>query len=338
MSETPRPTIGITMGDPLGVGAEIIVKALGDPELRSLARFVIYGLNEQMTYAADLAEIEPFWWRDQADSDPRRSERDVIVLDYDEYSVFNIDARGPSEIGGKCSCRFLIDAAEHAIAGKIDALVNGPTDRAAWKLAGLRPGTTPLVLKQLTGSKCIMRMSMAGPLRVTFATPPGPLHGVTAVLSIGRVHDAIDLTSQFLRTRGGLTNPRIIVCSLNPTEPGSGWLGYQEELIIEPAIGHAVDNGCQVIGPMPAEQAFDEAARGKCDAVVALYHDQGRLPLSCMAKEAIVHVTLGLPLVSIELDHGAQYEQAGRGKADPAGMQAALRQAVRLARSAQPAP
>jgi 4-hydroxy-L-threonine phosphate dehydrogenase PdxA len=331
VAEGALPIVGITMGDPLGVGAEVIVKALADPAVRGLARFVLFGLNEQLTYAADLAEVDPFWWRDQFDASPGSHSQPVVVLDYDSYSVFDIKARGPTKIGGETSGRFLIDAVEHAIAGRLAALVTGPVDRRAWKLAGLRPGDTPSVLRQLTGTKVTVRMSVSRPLRVTCATPPGPLHGVTEYLSIGRMHDAIDLTCTFLARYGRLEAPKVAVCSLNPRETASGWLGYQEELIIEPAVGHAIENGRQALGPMPAEEAFAMALAGRCDAVVACYPDQARIALSLAGSGPMTHVTLGLPFAHVELDQGAQYELAGRNQADPAPMAAAIRLAAEYA-------
>jgi 4-hydroxythreonine-4-phosphate dehydrogenase len=319
------------MGDPLGVGAEVIVKALADPAVRGLARFVLFGLNEQLTYAADLAEIEPFWWRDLSTAAPGQHEQPVVVLDYDEFSLFDVQPRGPTKTGGQCSGRFLIDAVEHALAGRLTGLVTGPVDRRAWRLAGLRPGDTQSVLRQLTGTKSAVRMSVAGGLRATCATPPGPLHGVTEYLTIGRMHDAIDLTCQFLRTRLRLEAPKVAVCSLNPRDPASGWLGYQEELIIEPAVGHAIENGRQAVGPMPAEEAFAMALAGRCEAVIACHHDQARLGLSLAGDGPIVHATCGLPFVHVELDHGACYEQAGRNQADPTAMGAAIRLAAAAA-------
>ncbi|MGN6367029.1 MAG: hypothetical protein ACTHN5_02085 [Phycisphaerae bacterium] len=131
----PRPTIGISMGDPGGIGAEVIVKALADPAIRKLARFVIFGLNELLAYTADLAEIEPYWWRDQHERfaangtslpSPTTYPHDVVVLDYDEFSILGLEARGPSRPGGQASMQFVNDAINAATKRKIDALVTAP--------------------------------------------------------------------------------------------------------------------------------------------------------------------------------------------------------------------
>ena len=162
-----RPTIGITMGDPGGIGAEIIVKALADPEIRNLARYVIFGLNELMAYVADSAEIEPYWWRDQherfctnghAPSYPH----DAVVLDYDEFSI--LDAKGPSRAGGIASMQFVNDAINAAMKGKIDALVTAPICKESWKLAGFDrwPGHTELLAEKTKAKRFAMM----------FAAPP----------------------------------------------------------------------------------------------------------------------------------------------------------------------
>ena len=141
LSPQKRPTIGITMGDPGGVGAEIIIKALADPEIRAMARYVIFGLNELMAYVADLAEIEVFWWRDQHDRfnvvPPPTYEQDIVVLDYDEFSILGLEAKHPTRAGGTASMQFVLDAINAASRGKIDAIVTAPICKAAWQAAGV---------------------------------------------------------------------------------------------------------------------------------------------------------------------------------------------------------
>ncbi len=139
------PTIGVTMGDPAGVGAEAIVKALADPAIRRQGRFVVFGFNELMAYCADLAELEPFWWRDQHEK-IRSYDHDVVVLDYDEYSFLGMDVKAPSKECGMASMRFVLDALEAAKKRRIDALVTGPICKESWRLAGFAhwPGHTEL--------------------------------------------------------------------------------------------------------------------------------------------------------------------------------------------------
>src|SRR5271170_4768954 len=184
----PRPTIGITMGDPGGIGAEVIVKALADPDIRKLARFVIFGLNELLAYTADLAEIEPYWWRDQHERfitngntlliPPTPYPHDVVVLDYDEFSILGLDARGATRGGGQASMQFVIDAINAATKRKIDAVVTAPICKESWKLAGFDrwPGHTELLAEKTKAKRHAMM----------FAAPPStPLSTKHSALSTG---------------------------------------------------------------------------------------------------------------------------------------------------------
>ena len=158
-----KPVIGITMGDPAGVGPEVVVKALADPAIRKLARFVIYGMNELMAYAADLAEIEPYWWRVQHDS-PRTGfslTHDIVVLDYDEYSQLGSAVHKPTRQGGQASLAFIDDAiaaAQRPIedAG-VDAIVTAPICKESWHMAGCRfPGHTELFANRTKAKRVVM--------------------------------------------------------------------------------------------------------------------------------------------------------------------------------------
>src|SRR6187399_3147693 len=149
-----RPTIAITMGEPAGIGPEVIVKALADPVLRQRAKYVIYGMNELLAYAADLAEFDVFWWRDQFNGRLRAYPHDVVVVDYDQYSILGHAVRAPSKMGGEASMRFCLDA----------------IDAESWKLAGYHfPGHTEL-FAQRTGARRFAMMFAGGPLKVVLAT------------------------------------------------------------------------------------------------------------------------------------------------------------------------
>src|SRR5213083_2727659 len=153
-----RPTIAITMGEPAGIGPEVIVKALADPILRHKARYIIYGLNEQLAYAADTAEFDVFWWRDQYNGRLRPYPHDVVVVDYDQFSMLGSAIRSPSRLGGEASMRFCLDAIEAAKGRIVDAVVTAPIAKESWKLAGHHyPGHTELFATR-TGARryCMM--------------------------------------------------------------------------------------------------------------------------------------------------------------------------------------
>lgn len=332
-----RPVIGITMGDPCGIGPEIVVKALADPAIRNLARFVVYGLNELMAYAADLAEIDPFWWRLQHDSPRARFDlaHDVVVLDYDEYSILGQVVHRPTRQGGQASLAFLRDAAAAAMKtekepGRLDAIVTAPISKESWQMAGSRhPGHTEYLTRTTNAKRSVM-MFISPRLRVALATIHIPLMDIRNKLTIGRVFDPIDLGHQAC-VQLGISHPKIAVCGLNPHASENGLFGDEETRLIEPAIVAAREQGMDVHGPYPADTLFVAATEGKYDLVIAMYHDQGLIPVKLMGFADAVNVTLGLPIVRTSPDHGTAFDIVGRNRADPSSLKMAIRQAVQMA-------
>lgn len=333
----PRPVIGITMGEPAGIGPEVVVKALADPEIRKLGRFVIYGMNELVSYAADLSEVEPYWWRLQHDS-PRAEfdlVHDVVVLDYDEYSLLGQAVHRPTKQGGHASLRFLDDAVAAAMKppgeeGRIDALVTAPICKESWSMAGCNfPGHTEF-LAHRTRSKRVAMMFVAPQLNVVLATIHVPLMDIRNRLTIGCVFDPIDLGHQAC-LRMGIRKPRIAVCGLNPHASENGQFGDEEARIITPAIEMARRAGVEVHGPFPGDTVFLDAVKGRYDLVVAMYHDQGLIPVKLLAFDDAVNVTLGLPIIRTSPDHGTAFDIVGKNKANPGSMKAAIRLAVKMA-------
>src|ERR1700710_726098 len=203
-----RPTIAITLGDPAGIGPEVIVKALADPILRHKARYIIYGMNELLHYAADLAEYDVFWWRDQFNGRLRSYAHDVVVVDYDQYSMLGSAIRSPSKMGGEASMRFCNDAIDAANKKILDAGVTAPIAKESWKLAGYHyPGHTEL-FAQRTNSRRYTMMFTGGPLKVALATVHIPLMGLWGKLNIGAVFQPIELLHQAIGGLVGLPQTR----------------------------------------------------------------------------------------------------------------------------------
>lgn len=325
------------MGDPAGIGSEIVVKALADPEIRAMGRFVVFGMNELMSYAADLAEIEPFWWRLQHDSPLARSDlvHRVLVLDYDEYSMLGQSVARPTRQGGQASLRFLDDALAMAMTAPshvahLDALVTAPICKESWHLAGTRfPGHTEF-LQHRTKAKRSVMMFASSKLNVALATVHLPLMDIRNVLTIGAAYDPIDLGHEAC-IRLGISKPRIAVCGLNPHASENGAFGDEEQRIITPAIETARSQGIDVRGPFPGDTIFRAALAGKYDLVVAMYHDQGLIPLKLVAFDDAVNLTLGLPVIRTSPDHGTAFDIVGQNKADAGSMKSAIRLAVKLA-------
>jgi len=330
------------MGDPGGIGPEVIVKALADRGVRSLARFAVHGAADAMHDAAQAAGIQPFWWearRGSALIETARSHDAVLIDDRDDERTGY--AHAPNRLGGELSFRWVEDAIASARLPdadpmRADAIVTGPISKEAWSLAGRGkyPGHTELLATRF-GAKRHAMMFVGPSLRVVLVTAHLPLMDLRNTLTIGRIYDAIDLGHEAC-TRLGIARPRIAVCGLNPHAGEHGLLGDEEQRLITPAIRIAAEQGLDVQGPFPADTIFNAAVGApgrpaRFDLVVAMYHDQGLIPVKLLFRDESVNVTLGLPTVRTSPDHGTAFDIAGKNRADAGSIKAAIRLAVRMA-------
>jgi len=319
------------MGEPCGIGAEIIVKALSRRELLERAKFIVFGYSEQIGYTADMLEAEFSFFRDHHEN-IRRYPHDVVVLDYDEIALPATMPRGPSRLGGKASMAFCEDAIEAAKAGLIDAIVTAPISKTSWQMAGYKkyPGHTELLARKFEANHVAM-MFVSPRLKVVLATIHISLMEVRDKLTIGCVFNPIDLASEALRDLFGISRPRIGVAALNPHAGEEGRFGDEESRIITPAVIFAREAGIDASGPYPADTLFVKAVEGKYDCVVAMYHDQGLIPVKLLGWKDAVNLTLGLPVIRTSPSHGTAFDIAGKDKADPTSMIAAINLAIDLA-------
>jgi len=330
-SISDQMVIGVTMGDAAGIGPEVVLKALADPMVRRAAKFIVFGMNEQLCYAADRAEIEPFWGRHPHEKISREYPYKVVVADYDEYNVPPW-VKEPSRVAGEASIKFCLDAIEAAKAGVIDAIVTAPISKESWKLAdGFWPGHTELFAQKFKAVRKAM-MFVSGPLKVALATIHESLFDVRHKFTIGCVFEPIDLLHEALKEFFGLEHPRIGVAALNPHAGENGQFGDEEQRIIAPAILLAQEQGIDCTGPIPADALFMRAVRGDFDAVVAMYHDQAMIPIKLLDFEHAVNVTIGLPAVRTSPAHGTAFDIAGRNQANASSMKSALLTAIDMAR------
>ncbi len=319
------------MGDPCGIGAEIIIKALADRDLRKEARFIVFGFSEQMSYTADRLDADFVFHRDHHEN-IREYNHDITVLDYDEFSAPAAMPRGASKLGGAASMAFCEDAISAARRGMIDALVTGPISKASWKLAGHHrfPGHTELLAKRC-GAKNVAMMFVSPKLKVVLATIHQSLFDIRHSFTIGCVFNPMDLADEALRDWFGIENPRLGIAGLNPHAGEEGQFGDEEQRIISPAILLANEAGINAVGPLPGDTIFLKALDGEFDAVVAMYHDQGLIPVKLLAWRDAVNLTLGLPIIRTSPDHGTAFDIAAKNLADPSSMKAAIQLAIQLA-------
>ena len=288
-----KPRIGITVGDPAGIGPEISIKAAADPKVVDLCEPVLYGPH-------DAKALQPFT-PGQVSADAGRAAYDAIVM-----------------------------AVEQARAGRIDAIATAPINKEAFALAGIPfKGHTDL-LAMLTKSGPAVMMFYAEQLRVVLATVHVALRDVPSLLTRELADFIIDITAREL-PRFGYPRPRIAVAGLNPHAGEHGVIGSEDDAVLRPAVEAARGRGLDVSGPLPADTVFGRAARGDFDVVIACYHDQGLIPVKLLAFGRAVNVTLGLPIIRTSVDHGTAFDIAGRGVADHSSLVEAIGLAARLA-------
>lgn len=331
-----RPVIGITMGDPAGVGPEIIAAALADDTLYQDCRPLVLGDPAILRQAMVAAPVE--------------KARDVS-LNVVETPVGAIGRPGtidllapgleagairpgrPTLAGGKAMVDSIFKAVALCQEGTLTAMVTCPISKALMHRAGCPfDGHTELIA-HLTGATDYVMMLAGERLRVALVTIHCALSDVPGLLDKERVKKTIMQTAKALKSDFGLEAPRLAVAALNPHASEGGRFGREEEAIIVPAVRTAQKEGVRVDGPFPADTLFYRALSGPYDAVIAMYHDQGLIPLKLLHFSDAVNITLGLPIIRTSVDHGTAYDIAGQGNADPSSLKAAVQMAAGLAKN-----
>jgi len=326
-----KPIVAVTMGDPAGVGPEVVLKALAHPAVREACRPLVVGdwevLHRTRNRQRGYPKLVP-WERGQ----PIAPGSGAIPV----YGLTSLPLRQsrpghPSRACGEAVYRYIREATELTLAEVADAIATAPISKRVLQLAGYRyPGHTEL-LAELTSAREVRMMLLGESLRVVLVTVHLPLMRVAGRLTRKRIRVTLELTHQALREYFGISRPRLAVAALNPHAGEEGIFGREEENIITPAVREAQARRIQVQGPFPADSLFYQAARGDYDAVVCMYHDQGLIPLKLLHFFGGAALTLGLPIIRTSVDHGTAYEIAGKDRADSSSMREAILLAARLA-------
>lgn len=330
-SDSDLPLLAVTMGDPAGVGPEVALKALVRVRRERLrAAFLLVGSMERFGEVARRLRIRL----------PLEPIRHPSQLKVSAAGVPVLDLGGPrsprwgrlSAACGEAAVRYVKVAGLMAREGVVDGLVTAPLNKEAIHRAGHDfPGHTEL-LAQLAGTRRFAMMMAGGPFRIVLLTIHTSLRRAIEGVTKKAVLDKLGLTVESLRERFGIRRPRVAVAGLNPHAGENGAFGSEEIRVLGPAVKEARRRGWDVTGPHPPDTLFHWVSKGRFDAVLALYHDQGLIPFKLAVFDEGVNVTLGLPFVRTSPDHGTAFDIAGKGIADPSSMAAALRLAVRMAR------
>jgi 4-hydroxythreonine-4-phosphate dehydrogenase len=328
-----RPLIGITMGDPLGIGPEVLVKALHGHDLHRLCVPVVLGDPDILQTALSRFSIPLTLNRIDH---PQQSRKEPGVLNLMAVSDLKLDMSTLSSMTsaiGKAMAGYIHRAVDLAMAGHIDAVVTAPITKTGLRMAGSSfHGHTELIAHQ-TGTQKFAMMLAGETLKVVLVTIHMPLARVPESLTPEKILETIRLTDTALKTRFNVPNPRLAMAGLNPHAGEDGLFGSEEQQLIIPAAQTARDQGIDIQGPLPPDTVFNHAIRTGCDAVVCMYHDQGLIPFKLIHFKDGVNITLGLPVIRTSVDHGTAYDIAWKGLADPASMVQAIRTAVFQARN-----
>lgn len=311
--------IVVTMGDPAGVGAEVILKALADPEIASVADWVIIGDASVLATTAAQCGISS-------------SSLPAEVMD-----VHGLPANKPVIFGelsaacGTAAVKYVRIATEMCLRKEAAAMVTAPLNKEAVTLGGMAFSGHTEYIAELCGVSG-SRMLLAGPrLSVVHVSTHVSLRQACE-LDGNRILETIRLGHQAMQLLGH-ASPRIVVCGLNPHAGEHGLFGAEDAAIIAPAIEAARRNGIQCDGPAAPDTVFLAASRGKYDLVVAMYHDQGHIPMKLLDFDDTVNISLGIPIIRTSVDHGTAFDIAGQNKASAKNMMAAMRMAAAMARN-----
>jgi 4-hydroxythreonine-4-phosphate dehydrogenase len=335
--------LGITMGDPAGVGPEIIARACAEPVAQRDSRPLVIGSAAVMREALTLVGSPLALHAVRARGDCRWSQGTLECLDLDNVDAAALPRGRVSAEAGRAAYEYIARAVALAVAGDIDAVVTAPVNKEALAAAGAPHTGHTEILAALTGTRDFAMLLMGGDLRVIHVTTHVALRAVPDLVTRDRVLRVIRLAE---RAMAGLGRPRarIAVAGLNPHAGEDGLFGDEERREIIPAIEAARAEGLSVTGPLPADTLFSRARGGEFDIVVAMYHDQGHIPVKTLGFQydgatsrwtglSGVNVTVGLPFLRVSVDHGTAFDRAWKGVASHESMREAMEVAVRMLRA-----
>ena len=326
------PLIALTLGDPAGVGPEVVAKALALADVRAAADLVVVG---------DTAVLERAFALTGADLRAVRVAAPADAVDDGGVGVYEAEPADGlaglpygrvSAAAGAAAVAWATTAGRLAVEGRVDGVVTAPLNKEAAHLAGHAEMGHQEIYQALTGAERVMTMLLTPGLRVVHLTTHRSLREACDAVTRESVLAALRLTHDFFAGHG-IPEPRLAAAALNPHGGEAGLMGAEETEAIGPAVEDARELGIDATGPVPADTVFNQAIDGAFDGVLAMYHDQGHIAIKVHDWSRSVTMNIGLPFLRTSVDHGTAFDIAGRGIADPAGMIEAVRLAAQLART-----
>ncbi|MDR4503843.1 MAG: 4-hydroxythreonine-4-phosphate dehydrogenase PdxA [Candidatus Scalindua sp.] len=331
-----RNRIGITMGDPCGIGPEVILKALTSQEVGDEVDFVVIGSERVMSSVAEnlglMVKIHSLQPGGGFSDMVRERAEGINVLDLDNIPDWVPASGKPLPGCGNASVEYIQEGIHLAMDKRIDAMVTAPVNKEAINMPGFTfTGHTELLQKMTSTEKVVMMMT-GGKLRVAFVTTHLAVRDIPDAVNQENVLSTVKITETGLKRFFHLERPRIAVCGLNPHCGDGGRFGSEESEFIVPAIKQAQELGIDCSGPFSADMVFNRAINGDVDVVVVHYHDQGAIPIKLCAFDSGVNITLGIPFIRTSPTHGTAYDIAGKGIANPGSMIEAIKTATMMAK------
>jgi 4-hydroxythreonine-4-phosphate dehydrogenase len=313
-----KPVVAVTVGDYNGIGPEVVLKAITSSAISTLCNPVLIGPWEVFRYYARRLKLRL---------------PGLFFVETENEGMINVVPGELSAFAGRVASRSIEVAVRLTSNGLACAMVTAPVSKQALHMAGVRTSGQTELLQRLTGSRRVAMMVVSDTMRIGLVTIHIPIQRVAKVLSQKLVKDKIMTVHDALISKWRIRKPRLAVLALNPHAGEGGTIGTEEHRIINPVLRRMQARGVDIEGPFPADSFFGRYRKGSYDAVMAMYHDQGLIPLKMSSFGSGVNVSAGLPITRTSPDHGTGFDIAGKGIADPGSMIEAIRLAVALARN-----
>lgn len=337
MPESHRPLLAITMGDPAGVGPEIVLKALDHADVYDRCRPIVIGDRRILERAAGWLHRTKVTFDVADDLDNRDySPKTVVLMDIANADPAECPIAQVTAASGRAAVDCICRACDLALDRSVDAVVTAPLNKESINLAGFCYAGHTELLAERTGAERISMLLVGPKFRVIHVSVHVSLEEAIHRVTKDRVEEVIRLADESCRMLG-IAEPRIAVAGLNPHAGEGGLFGQQEQDQIVPAVEAARANGLQVSDPQPGDTVFLRAARGEFDIVVAMYHDQGHIPMKLLSFDTGVNVSVGLPIIRTSVDHGTAFDIAGTGQADERSLLEAIAVALTIVEAKQKA-
>lgn len=325
------PKIGITMGDPTGIGPEIIVKALSSEEIYQACQPIVFGDEKVLLREVERENLPIQMVKVHDIPDRGHQPGKVLLIPSSSLEADTLVIGNPDRRCGEAMVKYIEEAVKGIEEKKLHAITTCPINKKAIHEAGYQFSGHTELLAHLSGVSRVAMMFIGSKWRVVLATTHLPIQEVSRWITRDRLRTILELTGEGLKRYFGLDRPRVAILGLNPHCGEEGVFGEEEQREILPAIEEARVLGLQVEGPFPADSFFGVSGRPPFDAVIAMYHDQGLIPMKMAGLGELVHLTLGLPFIRTSVAHGTAYDIAGKGMADPSSLIKAIVTAAKLA-------